>query len=75
MNKLITITLVLSLTGCLYQSVGQADIEAANKICKDKGGIFEVTEYFAGKTTATCRNGVVRSVDVEQRENKNEQYK
>lgn len=57
MTKLITIlALAASLTGCMYQSVNQSDIQAAAKACGGVESIQDIEAYALGNEYTHCMN-------------------
>ena len=62
--KLITAAiLTVTLSGCIYQEVDQNDIIAATEACADKGGVFNIREYFAAGTMTTCKDSSYIQID------------
>ena len=56
MKKLIVLLSVLSLSGCLYQSVHPVDIKSAESFCADKGGVHHIESFWQGKVEIFCKN-------------------
>lgn len=53
----IIVLLILSLQGCLYQTVSLKEMEIAVAWCSDKGGVDIIREFFLGDTKIICYNG------------------
>lgn len=52
----LTAALLLSLSGCLYQSVNSYDLDRATKVCEGYE-VVEITANFVGVETTTCSDG------------------
>lgn len=59
MYKLFLLLSVLFLSGCMYQSVSQFDIDRANATCEDKKGVIEVYSYFYGTEIVRCGDNII----------------
>ena len=57
MKTVILCLSLLFLSGCFYQDVPSYVIDKGNEICKEKGGIYEVTSWFDDRYTITCQDG------------------
>lgn len=58
MNKYIISTiLLLSLTGCFFQTVDKSEIDLAEEACANNGGVEIILELFNGSTSIYCHNG------------------
>lgn len=55
--KYLILTGCLSLTGCMYQTVNQFDIQRAKNLCGGIEKIVEITANFDGKESVLCMNG------------------
>ena len=51
------------MTGCFYQELNQHDLKRAEFACKDKGGVFEIKEWWNTGTYVTCKDG--KRIDVD----------
>ena len=64
MKKLLALILVTaSLTGCLYQTVNQYDIQRAIIICGSLDKVAEIASHHTGVETVLCTTGPQRSLN------------
>lgn len=54
--KLLYVIIMLSLSGCLYQTVDAHDIEQSSEACKDHKGIRQISANWAGEERAYCND-------------------
>ena len=47
----------LILSGCMYQSVDQYDINRAIALCGSVANIHQIDSYYLGRVDATCYSG------------------
>lgn len=60
MKKLISVALLgACLSGCVYQSVDNHEINMAQRWCTDKGGIKNIESTFIGTVLVTCNGRFV----------------
>lgn len=52
--KLIYTIILLSLSGCFYQSVDSHDIKQAHEACKDHEGIYKINADWVGSEIVYC---------------------
>ncbi len=52
---LVSPILLLSLSGCIYQTINADEIALAEWYCKDKGGVFEIRENSNADTYIRCK--------------------
>lgn len=58
MKKLLLIAVLsIQLTGCVWQTTNQWDIERAINICGSSDKIAEMDVHFNGTEYVTCKNG------------------
>lgn len=55
--KSLVFAMCLPLTGCLYQTVNQFDIERASKACGGVEKIVEISADFFGDEFVLCKTG------------------
>ena len=64
MKKLLALILVTtSLTGCLYQTVNQYDIQRAVIMCGSIDKVAEIASHHTGVETVTCITGPERNLN------------
>jgi hypothetical protein len=57
MKKVIVILVSVVLSGCMYQSVSNEDIERAEKFCEgEKSEVEEITANMFGDEFVDCKN-------------------
>jgi len=56
MKTKLALLALLFTAGCAYQTANQYDIEEAQQLCMDKGGIAEITITFAGDEYVLCKD-------------------
>lgn len=61
MKKLFTVTILLLLQGCIYQSVDETDIKLANEKCKNNQGVRSINKYAGISTVVVCRDSFKQS--------------
>lgn len=61
--KSLVFAMCLPLTGCLYQTVNQFDIERASKVCGDVEKVVEISADFFGDEFVLCKNGKKNSLN------------
>lgn len=54
-RSILIVALLASLTGC-YQVTSAGDIDAADKFCKYRGGVNNITVDFLGQERVTCQD-------------------
>lgn len=57
MKALLCGVMVLSLSGCFYQSTTPLDFKVGEHFCKGKGGVSKINSYFDGIAYAVCVSG------------------
>ena len=55
--KLLLIAAIISLSGCLWQTVDNVEIKKAQDFCDCHKGLYKITEIWAGKTLIECSDG------------------
>lgn len=61
--------MVLSLSGCVYQSTTPLDFKVGEHFCKGKGGVSKINSYFDGSTFVNCVNGEDAGINKYYRDN------
>ena len=56
MKYIVLLPLILGLSGC-YQTVNDWDIEEAQQVCSNHGGVHAITASFLGTESVICRDG------------------
>lgn len=51
------------MTGCMYQDVTAYDISRSGTVCKEHGGIYEITVHAVGLVTCRCTDGYKFKID------------
>lgn len=69
MKALLCGIMVLSLSGCFYQSTTPFDFKVGEHFCKGKGGVSKINSYFEGKVNVRCVNGEFTDVAMYYRDN------
>ena len=65
MKKLLALILVsLSVSGCVYQSVNQYDIQRAITICGSLEKVIEINAYHSGVETVLCSKGSMNNLNL-----------
>ena len=64
MKKLLALILVTtSLTGCVYQTVNQYDIQRAIIICGSLDKVVEISAHHLGMESVLCTTGLERNLN------------
>lgn len=58
MKYLTLLVLITFFSGCFYQTTNSYDLEEAEELCKDKGGIAEIFIRFWGTESVICKNNI-----------------
>ena len=65
MKKLLALILVsLSVSGCVYQSVNQYDIQRAIAICGSLEKVIEINAHHSGVETVLCSKGSTNNLNL-----------
>jgi len=63
MHKVVSVILVtISLSGCMYQTVNQYDIQRSITICGSLEKIVEISAHHSGGETVLCSTGSERNL-------------
>ena len=69
MKVLLCGAMVLSLSGCFYQSTTSFDFKVGEHFCKGKRGVSKIKTWFDGRVNARCVNGESIEVSTYYRDN------
>ena len=58
------VLILISITGCTYQTTDQTDILKAETVCKNHLGIKHIKVYFGGTERAYCIDGTSFALDL-----------
>lgn len=64
MKILLSVSILLLLQGCIYQSVDEIDIKLSQQLCLNNKGVKRITIFAGVATTVKCKDGISKSFSV-----------